>query len=154
MTTRDEIQTAARRRSSTWRALPTILLLPVALGPACSAHPASGGPTDGRSIVVTKSGDTTEVSVNDAPLDPQNPACLDYCRRLAACWYAVPNRQEAMPEAEVGRACLSEQNDCRTSTTETLCCGAIADCQEFARCQAQSRDVVSDCWRSPARNKR
>lgn len=89
------------------------------------------------------------MSVSDVPGEPPNAVCLEYCRRLTACWYAVPNREEAIPEAEVSRACLKEQSDCRTPTTETLCCAAITDCQEFVHCQARSRDVVSDCSRSP-----
>ncbi|HEX7670076.1 MAG TPA: hypothetical protein VF395_10855, partial [Polyangiaceae bacterium] len=69
--------------------------------------------------------------MSDAPRDPENPACVDYCRRLATCWYAVPNGTVNMSQAEVDHACLSEQSDCRTPTTETFCCAAITDCQEF-----------------------
>ena len=118
----------------------------VALACAACGAPQKAA-ADNRSIVVARSGENTVVSIDDSP-DPESAVCIEYCRRLSACWYAMPNRREEMSEVEVTRACLKDESNCRTPTTETLCCGKITDCQDFVRCQERSHDVVSDCSRS------
>ena len=85
------------------------------------------------------------VTIEDRDTEPENATCKAYCERLAACWYAVPNADPMLSGKDIFDKCWAEQHQCRTATTELLCCGSIGVCGDFVQCQATGRDVVSDC---------
>jgi hypothetical protein len=126
-----------------------------ALGSGCSAgHVGVSSETQPPSTVrVSRSGDETFVSVEEAQAEPVNPVCLAYCDRLADCWHARPNNTELMMSRdEVLKRCKGEQAACHTPTTDMLCCSDVSDCYDFNRCVDESRDKVMSCERVRARN--
>lgn len=108
---------------------------------ACYEPPA----VDARSVKVGRSGESTYVSISEPSNVKQNAACVLYCDRLAECWYAVSTGTEPLTRDEVRSRCRSEQEDCRTKTKATHCCGALGDCMEFAECHAKSNDEPAEC---------
>ena len=126
------------------RLLLVLAVVGAAAGCRRSAPPAN---TDDR-ISVVKSGETTTVTIDDQVREPVNPVCKQYCERLSACWYAVPNADPMLAQKDVFARCLAEQQKCRTVPTELMCCGALTACGDFVHCQSTSRDVVSDCTHS------
>lgn len=115
----------------------------MALG--CSAHPRAAGPDDVRTVTTQRTGDSTFVSITQGPIEKENSICASYCERLASCWDAVLNADVMLRKADVVMNCKKEQHDCRTPTTDALCCGEITACSDFVQCQAESREVAVEC---------
>jgi len=129
--------------------LPLLPLLPL-LAVACASSPPP--PSDpNRRVTVSHEGDETHVSITDEGPRPLNADCTAYCERLVACWSDIPGSDPMLGDEDVRKRCLSEHAECRTATTETLCCGHVADCNAFAQCQARSRDRVVVCERERRR---
>lgn len=122
------------------RALGAPIAALAALG-ACAEPPVA----DARSVKVGRSGETTYVSITEPSNLKVNAACVRYCDRLADCWYAVSTGTVALTHDEVRDRCRAEQDDCRTKTRATHCCGKLADCTEFAECHARSSDEPAEC---------
>jgi hypothetical protein len=90
-------------------------------------------------------GDTTLVSIDQQVQEPMNPDCVAYCERLERCRDAVPGVDVVLDAKTFLTRCRAEHDDCRTPSTETLCCAKFSDCSDFGRCQAKSRDLVQMC---------
>lgn len=118
-------------------------LLALASSPGCSKSQPPPKPDD--RISISQAGDTTVVTIEDREREPENPVCKSYCERLSACWYSVPSADPMLAPKDVLARCLAERSQCRTPTTEALCCGLLSACADFVRCQATGRDVVSTC---------
>jgi hypothetical protein len=117
-------------------------------GAGCSSNQGAQPAPQSGSVQVTRSGEETFVSVEEAAAEPLNPVCVAYCDRLASCWHARPNNNELMmTRDEILKRCNAEQAACHTPTTDMLCCSEITDCYDFNRCIAQSRDHVMSCER-------
>ena len=115
----------------------------IVLTPGCGSKQPPAKPDD--RISVTKSGETTVVTIEDREREPENAVCKSYCERLSACWYAVPNADPMLSPKDIFSRCWAEQHGCRTATTEVLCCGSLTVCGDFVKCQSSGRDVVSTC---------
>jgi len=75
-----------------------------------------------------------------------NLVCLDFCERLASCWYAEPRADQTLSKEAVVTACRREESNCRQSvTTDRQCCGWLRDCKDFVACEQNSLGAVSDC---------
>jgi hypothetical protein len=122
--------------------------LVLVLGLACAEGGAPA--SDARTVQVRQAGDSTYVAISETNI-PQSPSCVRYCDRLAECWYAVSTGSEALTRDEVRRRCRSEQDDCRTKTKASHCCGAFTDCLAFSECHAKTSDEPADCKVSLAR---
>jgi hypothetical protein len=135
------------------RPLPPLLAALSLLVVACgsSPPPRSGPSTPDHRVTVTREGEETHVMITDEPPLSSNADCTAYCERLTQCWPEIPGSDPMIGAAEVRKRCLSEHSECRTATTETLCCGHVVDCNEFAQCQAKSRDRVVVCERGGRR---
>ncbi|HEX4477729.1 MAG TPA: hypothetical protein VH142_21715 [Polyangiaceae bacterium] len=97
---------------------------------------------------VSTSGDdksSTEVKMSVDEDGPPNPSCETFCKRLAQCWYAVPNADPMLSAAQVMARCHSEQHDCRGDTTTTHCCAVKTDCHDFVQCYGAANDAPSAC---------
>ena len=123
-------------------ALRCSVLVGMALLPtsACETPP----PDDARTVKIGQSGESTYVSITETNVK-KNASCVQYCDRLAQCWYAVSTGSEAMTPDEARKRCLSEQEDCRVRTKASFCCGALADCLEFSECHARTKDEPAEC---------
>jgi hypothetical protein len=104
------------------------------------------GPSSTTSI--TRSGDDTTVTIDDTEPEAVNPVCTRYCDRMAACWYARGGADLMLTKEQIVGRCSKEQAECRTPTTDMLCCSNVADCYDFNRCVSQSRDTVMACERA------
>jgi hypothetical protein len=111
---------------------------------ACGSN-RPGPETPATDVSVVRSGETTVVSIQDHNDEPENASCKAYCDQLTACWYAMPNVDPMLTSKDVFAKCWSEQHQCKTPTTEVHCCGSVADCGDFVRCENRARDVVTDC---------
>jgi len=120
-------------------------LVAVSILVACGSSSVRGESTDPRTITTQRAGGNTYVVIDDEPRAPENRICVDYCERVVSCWYALPNANATATAAEARSSCRKEQSDCRTPSTDTLCCSRFEDCQDFARCQAESRGVEGQC---------
>jgi hypothetical protein len=117
------------------------------VGCSGSGSPAAS-PRQSRTTTITRSGEDTIVSIDETEKEPVNPVCTSYCDRVAACWYARGGADLMMTKEEIVSRCQREQADCRTPTTDMLCCSQIADCYDFNRCLVGARDVVMACERA------
>ena len=124
-----------------------ILVLTLCL--ACGSKQPPAKPDD--RISVTQSGETTLVTIENREREPENAVCKSYCERLSACWYSVPNADPMLSPKDIFARCWAEQHQCRTVTTEALCCGSLTACSDFVKCQGSGRDVVSTCEHVPIR---
>lgn len=115
------------------------------LGAGCGSRQPAPKPDD--RISVAQSGETTVVTIEDREREPENAVCKSYCERLSACWYAVPNADPMLSPKDILARCWAEQHQCRTPTTEVLCCGSLTACGDFVKCEGAGRDVVSTCER-------
>lgn len=109
---------------------------------ACASQPEAGSVQHPRSINVVRAGDTTYAFITDEPV---NRDCAAYCKRLSACWQELPGADPVLTEDQVQKKCLSENQDCRTPTVDTHCCGAYTDCHDFAVCRSRSHETSMDC---------
>ena len=126
-------------------ALPAVTILICGALAATSACVESTTPADdARTVKVGESGESTYVSINETNVK-KNASCIQYCDRLAQCWFAVSTGSEAITPGEARKRCLSEQDDCRTRTKASHCCGALADCLEFSECHARTKDEPAEC---------
>ena len=116
---------------------------------ACGGPPPPSGPS--RTVTTRRSGDTTEVSITEGDESKENPQCTAYCERVAACWYARPGVDPTLGHDAVLSRCRAEHEGCKTPTTDTLCCAAFTDCQDFVRCEGQTHDLVRQCQPGSAR---
>lgn len=142
------VRSAARYTGARMARKPSrLLFVPALLVTAAGCRRTAPPQNPDDRISVVKSGETTTVIIDDQSREPESPLCKQYCERLAACWYAVPNGDPMLASADVYARCWAEQKHCRTVPTEMMCCGALTACGDFVHCQATSRDVISDCTR-------
>jgi hypothetical protein len=124
------------------RKVSALAVVTVVLATACAEGTTPAD--DARTVQIGRSGESTYVSISETNVK-KNPLCVQYCDRLAQCWYAVSTGSEAMTPDEARKRCLSEQDDCRVRTKASFCCGALADCLEFSECHAKTNDEPAEC---------
>lgn len=135
----------SRRRSllgAPW-AVAAVASATVVLATACNETGAP--PSDARTVKVGQSGESTYVSISEPSNVKKNAVCVEYCDRLAECWYAVSTGAQALTRDEVRDRCRAEQDDCRVKTKASHCCGRLTDCLEFAECHAKSGEEPAEC---------
>jgi hypothetical protein len=98
-----------------------------------------------RTSTVSDDKTTTVVAVSVDPNAPSNPACESFCRRLAECWYAIPNVDTMSTKEKVTADCRAEYHACQDGTTSLDCCTNAGDCQAFAHCYTTARGSPSTC---------
>jgi hypothetical protein len=124
-------------------------LLSVFAAVGCSGGSQKRSSTTPSTTTVHQSGDDTVVTIEDSNQEPVNPVCAAYCGRIAACWDSRPNNPDLMlTKDEIVGRCKKEQAECRTPTTDMLCCSEVKDCYDFNRCLSSARDVVMACERA------
>src|SRR5690348_4255591 len=115
--------------------------IPTTVVAACDEPPAE----DASSVKIGHSGENTYVAIDQHSNVRKNPECVRYCDRLADCWYAVSTGSVPLTHDEVRDKCLAEEDDCRTKTKASHCCGKLTDCMEFSECHARTNEEPAEC---------